>query len=699
MRKMAFKPLALLALSGMMLMPLSTAGYAETPEPSPYVKNIDVNSFKAMNPANAVRDMAPGWNLGNTLDATGGEGSWNNPPVEESTFDDVVKIGFKSVRIPITWDAYIGSGPDYPIDPAWLNRVETVVDWALKRDLYVMINVHHDNYMWATQMAVDPTTGMFTDNFNNNMDKLEKVWAQISSRFRFKSEKLMFEVLNEPDRGEFQGNNLTPDDPDNPGRRNHLTPEELNVMNFRMVKTMRNSGGYNNKRLLVIGAEGDNSEMAVDHLVIPQDRYIIATFHYYSPWDFVSNWWGRTTWGTDDDKKEMDKAFRPVYDKFVRNGVPVIMGEFGTVGQVYEHSKQYYYDYMMQLSYKYGFAPIYWDNGNDNLDRKSHTWRFEQAVKTIVSGAKGIRNSFIFPGEAYFADDKPLEDYTAKLELNGNTVEGIYTGTSNLISGTDYTFDQQKSEITFKKSMLSQLIKSKKLGVNAELKFHFSGGVEQTMPLIQYAQPSFSKTDATAIGAAEDVKFPIEFNGTALATVKAVTSTGAPVKEEWAKGYLRYNDDFATEGNDLILKSGFLENLKPGTETKVTFEFFPKGVNQEVTLKMEEGPKHPQFTSSLVIKPKEVSVGEPVEIIGKIKSVDGASISSAVVNIEIHLNGQKIDQKVFDGQVIEENGSLSVRYIYTPTVSGKYIVKFALFTKNWKEGIFWNDNAGSILAK
>ncbi|TBL68319.1 cellulase family glycosylhydrolase [Paenibacillus thalictri] len=706
MRKITSRSLASLTIAGMMLMTLGSAGYAaetadsaKSSEASPYIKNIDVNSFKPLKPADAVKGMAPGWNLGNTMDATGGEGSWNNPPVEESTFDDIVKAGFKSVRIPITWDVYIGPGPDYKIDHDWMNRVEQVIDWALKRDLYVMINVHHDNYIWATQMAVDPTTGKFTDNFNNNMDKLEKVWAQIAQRFNYKSEKLMFEVLNEPDKGDLQDKNDTPADPDDPGRKNHLTKDEVNVMNFRMLKAIRNSGVHNDKRLVVIGAEGDNSEDAVDHLIMPQDRYVLATFHYYTPWDFVSNWWGRTTWGSDADKQEMDKYFRPVYDKFVRNGVPVIVGEFGTVGKVYEHSKEYYYDYMMQLSYKYGFAPIYWDNGNDNLDRKNHTWRFEKAMQTIVTGAQGIRNSFVFPGEAYIPAEKPLENYVARLELNGNTLEGIYNGSSRLSAGDDYTWDAEKSEITINKSFLSKVLKPNATGTNAELEFQFSRGLKQTLPLIQYVQPKFSTTEVTAAGAADDVKIPIDFNGTMLATVKAVTSSGAPIKEDWAKGYLRFGDDFDSDGQNVILKSGLLKNLNLGSEMKVTFEFFPKGVSQDVNVKMAEGPKHPDFKNKVVIKPKEAVVGQEVEIIGKITSVDGANISNAVVNIEIHHNGQKVDQKVFNGEMVKENDTLSVIHTFIPKESGKYTVKFALFTKDWKEGIFWNDSAGTFTVK
>lgn len=40
--------------------------------------------------------------MGNTLDAVGGEGKWNNPPVEEKTFDDIKAAGFKGIRLPGT---------------------------------------------------------------------------------------------------------------------------------------------------------------------------------------------------------------------------------------------------------------------------------------------------------------------------------------------------------------------------------------------------------------------------------------------------------------------------------------------------------------------------------------------------------------------------------------------------------------------
>src|SRR5688500_14615297 len=97
-----------------------------------------------------VSALQPGWNLGTTFDSfntnapnNGDETSWGNPLVTKEFIKEIRKQGFKSIRIPITWDGRMGGAPDYTIDPAWMDRVQQVVDWSLEEGLYVMINVHH----------------------------------------------------------------------------------------------------------------------------------------------------------------------------------------------------------------------------------------------------------------------------------------------------------------------------------------------------------------------------------------------------------------------------------------------------------------------------------------------------------------------------------------------------------------------------
>ncbi len=90
--------------------------------------------------------------MGNTYDAIGAdETAWGNPSVTQTLLKKVKSEGFRSIRIPVTWEGRQGGAPDYTIDPGWLAKVRQTVDWALAEDLYFMINLHHDSRMWINQ--------------------------------------------------------------------------------------------------------------------------------------------------------------------------------------------------------------------------------------------------------------------------------------------------------------------------------------------------------------------------------------------------------------------------------------------------------------------------------------------------------------------------------------------------------------------
>lgn len=67
---------------------------------SPAAESSCAGQFSKVASSDWVSRAHPGWNLGNTLEAVPTEGSWNNPPVDFSTFDDIKAAGFKSIRIP-----------------------------------------------------------------------------------------------------------------------------------------------------------------------------------------------------------------------------------------------------------------------------------------------------------------------------------------------------------------------------------------------------------------------------------------------------------------------------------------------------------------------------------------------------------------------------------------------------------------------
>ncbi|WP_026587003.1 cellulase family glycosylhydrolase [Bacillus sp. NSP9.1] len=515
----------------------------------------------SVRPKQLLEKMSPGWNLGNTLDAIPTEGSWNNPPVEEHTFDDIRDAGFKSVRIPVTWDSHIGSAPGYKIDSGWMNRVEKVTDWALERDFYVVLNIHHDSWLWINRMG---------ESQQETLDKLGKVWTQIAERFKNKNERLLFEIVNEP---------------------TGMDADQLNLLNREMLSKIRMTGGHNDHRLVIIGGLEDNKDELLNSFELPDDDRIVLTYHYYSPWDYVSNWWGRTTWGSAQEIAEMERDIRPVYDKFVSKGYPVIIGEYGTLGANEKHSKWQYHDTLVRLARKYDMIPMWWDNGNDQFDRFARQWRDPVVKDIVVQAGKGVSNAIIKPADLFLKKGETITDQKVDIQLAGNTLTGIYRQTEELQEGYDYTVDDDGKTVVINASWLKKLIsESGQPGMKAQLTFAFHKGSDQVLDVIVYDQPKLEKNEFTVSKSAitGDLKIPASLNGTKLATVKGtVDSTGRPVLEEvWSwTPYMNHDEDFYEKNGDLYLRERVLHYLK--SDSTFTFEMWPKGVDVDVKVKVK----------------------------------------------------------------------------------------------------------------
>ena len=94
-----------------------------------------------------INDMSPGWNLGNTLEATtswtgaalwnnkgglGAETGWQDTKTTQAIIDFVKSLGFKSIRIPCAWAfGHISNAATYEIDSQWMARVKEIVGYVL----------------------------------------------------------------------------------------------------------------------------------------------------------------------------------------------------------------------------------------------------------------------------------------------------------------------------------------------------------------------------------------------------------------------------------------------------------------------------------------------------------------------------------------------------------------------------------------
>jgi hypothetical protein len=285
-----------------------------------------MNTNAQITPQDANKAMARGINIGNTMEPET-EGGWNNGKVQEYYFDDYKAAGFTSIRIPVRWDKHTANGSPYKIDEAWMTRVEQVVDWGLERDLFIIINAHHEDWI---------KTGYANKNLR---DRFDSIWSQIAVRFRNKSEKLLFEIINEP---------------------NGLTVANINELNARELSIIRKSNPT--RIVLYSGNMYSNSDQLMG-AAIPNDPYLIGYFHSYDPWDFAGE--AKGTWGSAADKESLRSKLANVGQWSTTHKIPVTLNEFGAQRKCDYNSRMYHYSCYTELALKYGLSFNVWDDGGD----------------------------------------------------------------------------------------------------------------------------------------------------------------------------------------------------------------------------------------------------------------------------------------------------------------------------------------------
>ncbi len=322
-----------------------------------------------------VSSIKVGWNLGNSLECydykewtDDGETAWGNPTTTKDMITSVKNAGFNAVRIPVTWGEHMNGNT---IDEAWMNRVQEVVDYAYDQNMFVILNMHHDDYTWFNPVESE---------YAADSAQLCAIWTQICERFGDYGDRLIFEGMNEPrtigSANEWMGG----------------TPEERAVINKYeqdFVDTVRASGGNNAKRTLLITSYAASVEdSAINDVKVPQGENIAISLHAYAPWKFSNG--DSSSW----DKGELDALFSKLKTKFADNGTPVIMTEFGAIASNSSSTRQPYYEYYISAAKKCGIKCFIWDNNvmTDEssfgvFNRENLTWD-AAILRGIMSGAE-----------------------------------------------------------------------------------------------------------------------------------------------------------------------------------------------------------------------------------------------------------------------------------------------------------------------
>ena len=110
----------------------------------------------------------------------------------------------------------------------------------------------------------------------------------------------------------------------------------MNEINSEVISIVRASGGNNATRKIIITGGTKNSYEAITTIgsqIINNDDYLIATYHYYRPFQFTKSSdyrFNTNSWGSNEDKNTVDNEFDIVLNW--ANGftppVAVYLGEF-----------------------------------------------------------------------------------------------------------------------------------------------------------------------------------------------------------------------------------------------------------------------------------------------------------------------------------------------------------------------------------
>ena len=329
-----------------------------------------------------VKQMGRGLNLGNVLSAPV-EGNWA-AVVEQQYFMDVAAAGFTNVRIPMdffgarttgdtsgyssaagTAGNYTGTSDDYVVSSTYLGRIEQVIEWSLNQGLVTIIDFHGSNLKSEFIYTFDSEETEYTHPTSAkraaDYQKFIAIWAQIADRFKNHSENLLFEVINEP--------------------YFHMTKSDMDALNTDVLTVIRASGGSNGTRNVIItGGTGTSHEapLQIEPSIISGDTYVIATFHYYQPFDFTSSSADardNESWGSVQDKELLTNRFDIVSSWATSNNIPIFLGEFSA-----DNTGGYKYS-TGDLNTISGNATGFADGGPDNASRvEFHRFVAEQAI-------------------------------------------------------------------------------------------------------------------------------------------------------------------------------------------------------------------------------------------------------------------------------------------------------------------------------
>ena len=348
----------------------------------------DAAGLSGLTATQITSQMKIGWNLGNSFESTNENltinsspkkfvTSWGNPEPTTEQIDAVNKAGFNTIRIPVTWYQHLyQENGQYKIDDTWMAYVKKFVDYSYSKDMFVILNVHHEDFINVPQ---------FTDaTYNDASAKLTAIWTRLSEEFKDYDQHLIFEGMNEPREMSNPSNSEWGDGDNN-------SWNYINKLNKVFIDTVRGQGSANNKeRLLMLpGYHAGNSAVTIRAIDVPSGAGNVAlSVHAYNPYFFCMatdnyanhTYPGQSGYGSDY-KQELQTMFNSFKSIMNEKNVPIVLGEFSASDFNNTDSRVNWAKDYLSMAKEAGIPCVLWDNnvvadGNtDNGEAHGYLYR------------------------------------------------------------------------------------------------------------------------------------------------------------------------------------------------------------------------------------------------------------------------------------------------------------------------------------
>lgn len=341
-----------------------------------------LGAFSAVLPAQAAglsgldakgitSQMVIGWNLGNTLDSSGTKlpsdaapqkfaTAWGNPVPSEELIQTVKDGGFNTIRIPTTWYEHLEwdeGSQMYLINDEWMDFVKQTVDYAYDRDMFVILNVHHEDWV---------NVGEFTDaTFQTASKKLTDIWSQVSEEFKDYDQHLIFEGMNEPRQTGLGGSVEW-------GAGDANSWSYINRLNAQFVDTVRGQGSAANKeRLLMLpGYCASSTPETIRAIEVPANAGNVAlSVHAYSPYFFTmatDEYANHSFPGASGYGEDYEGALSNMFNEFSaimnEKNCPIIIGEFSASDFDNTEDRARWATSYLSKAKQAGIPCVLWDN-------------------------------------------------------------------------------------------------------------------------------------------------------------------------------------------------------------------------------------------------------------------------------------------------------------------------------------------------